>query len=76
MSNYVNPKICIHRWITTKFLYPSSIYAVCQICGLQGEPVKRSWFDWLSRCRATRKFYQMALQIDKEKSNVGRKKSS
>jgi len=67
-DQYVNPKYCAHAYVTTRQMPGSQyVYARCQVCNLQGEPVQVGWLNWLARSRAVRKFYQLANRVDKEK---------
>lgn len=69
MSHYVNPKVCAHRWVDhniTSINGQVMVFAKCRVCELEGQPVKLGLFGVLARCRATRSFYRIANQIDKE----------
>lgn len=61
---YVNPKICIHSFLTTR-RFEKQYYTMCDVCHLQGEPVTVGPIHWFSRLKSIRKFYQLANQVDK-----------
>jgi hypothetical protein len=69
---YVDPRICAHRRTAFTRLKTSKgknlMWAFCDVCQLQGPPIRVGWFEWWARSRASRAFYKTALQVDKEKT--------